>query len=91
MDGASRTMTRLSLELGGNAPVLVLPDVDIASWRARRRRGQVPQRRPGLRLAAAILRRSGQPCRVRGASSLEETRKLQVGSGLDPDDAASAR
>lgn len=31
MDGASRTVTRLSLELGGNAPVLVLPDVDIES------------------------------------------------------------
>jgi succinate-semialdehyde dehydrogenase/glutarate-semialdehyde dehydrogenase len=29
MDGASRTMTRLSLELGGNAPVLILPDVDV--------------------------------------------------------------
>jgi acyl-CoA reductase-like NAD-dependent aldehyde dehydrogenase len=29
MDGASRTVTRLSLELGGNAPVLVLPDVDV--------------------------------------------------------------
>ena len=27
MDGASRTITRLSLELGGNAPVLILPDV----------------------------------------------------------------
>ena len=29
MDQASRTFTRLSLELGGNAPVLVLPGVDV--------------------------------------------------------------
>lgn len=29
MEGAARTVTRLSLELGGNAPVIILPDVDV--------------------------------------------------------------
>lgn len=48
MDGASRTMTRLSLELGGNAPVLVLPDVDIEAVA----RGAV----------AAKFRNAGQVC-----------------------------
>ncbi|MBA3460286.1 MAG: NAD-dependent succinate-semialdehyde dehydrogenase [Deltaproteobacteria bacterium] len=82
MDGASRTMTRLSLELGGNAPVLVLPDVDIEAVA----RGAV----------AARFRNAGQVCvspqrffvgREQLAAFeeviVEETRKLPVGSGLD--------
>ena len=53
MDGASRTVTRLSLELGGNAPVLILPDADVGALAAAavsakfRNNGQVcvsPQR-----------------------------------------------
>ncbi len=53
MDGASQTVTRLSLELGGNAPVIIFPDVntqDVAKqsvfWKVRNA-GQVcvaPQR-----------------------------------------------
>lgn len=83
MDGASRTMTKLSLELGGNAPVLVLPDVDIeaaarASVAARfRNAGQVcisPQR---------FFVERGQLARFEEIV-VEETRKLPVGSGLDP-------
>jgi acyl-CoA reductase-like NAD-dependent aldehyde dehydrogenase len=82
MDGASRTMTRLSLELGGNAPVLVLPDADIAAVA----RGAV----------AAKFRNAGQVCvspqrffveraqlRAFEEVIVEETRKLPVGSGLD--------
>lgn len=82
MDGASRTMTRLSLELGGNAPVLVLPDVDIATVA----RGAV----------AARFRNAGQVCvspqrffiprdhiKTFEEIVVEETRKLPVGSGLE--------
>lgn len=32
MDGASKTNTKLSLELGGNAPCIVLPDVEIEAF-----------------------------------------------------------
>lgn len=84
MDGASRTMTRLSLELGGNAPVLVLPDADIEAVA----RGAV----------AAKFRNAGQVCVSpqrffveRGQLAafeevvVEETRKLPVGSGLAPE------
>ena len=83
MDGASRTMTRLSLELGGNAPVIVLPDADLEAVA----KGAV----------AARFRNAGQVCvspqrflveasRLPAFEEIvvEETRALKVGPGLEP-------
>src|SRR5436190_14772736 len=84
MDGASRTMTRLSLELGGNAPVLVFPDVDVdavarAAAQARyRNAGQVcvaPQR--------FLVHRSVHDAFAEKV--LPHVRALRVGPGLDPE------
>lgn len=48
MDGASKTNTRLALELGGNAPVLIFPDVDV--------------KKVAEESVAAKLRNAGQVC-----------------------------
>ena len=84
MDGASTTMTRLSLELGGNAPVLVFPDVNLEQIAA----GAI----------AAKFRNGGQVCiapqRFLVARQVADefvervttvVGALRVGSGLDPD------
>ena len=82
MDGASRTMTKLSLELGGNAPVIVLPDVDVEAVAKSavaakfRNAGQVcvsPQR---FMIAKPHVKRFEEIV-------IEETRKLPVGPGLE--------
>jgi acyl-CoA reductase-like NAD-dependent aldehyde dehydrogenase len=82
MDGASRTHTRLALELGGNAPVLVFPDVDLetllpSAVRAKfRNNGQVciaPQRYlVQQKVYDEFL-----------ARVVPEVRGLRIGDGLD--------
>jgi len=82
MDGASRTVTRLSLELGGNAPVIVMPDVDLEQVTAGavtakfRNNGQVcvaPQR---FLVHRAVADRFAEAAAARA-------RQLKVGSGLE--------
>jgi len=83
MDGASRTVTKLALEMGGNAPVLIFPDVDVeevartAVGSKYRNNGQVciaPQRfYVHSRIAEEFIDH---------ATRLSE--KLRMGSGLDP-------
>lgn len=84
MDGASTTVTRLSLELGGNAPVIVLPDADMEAVAA----GAV----------TAKYRNAGQVCVspqrfLIGGERRDEfvervvplVEKLRVGAGNDPE------
>jgi acyl-CoA reductase-like NAD-dependent aldehyde dehydrogenase len=84
MDGASKTVTRLSLELGGNAPVLIFPDADVTQLAA----GAV----------TAKFRNAGQVCvspqrflvhhKVVDAFTEQVVAgvlKLKVGQGLDPE------
>ena len=84
MDGASRTVTRLALEMGGNAPVIIFPDAgDVASLANN-----------GL---SAKVRNAGQVCvapqrfYVHGKISehftqaaVEAARAQVVGDGNDP-------
>lgn len=82
MQGAAKTVTRLSLELGGNAPLVVFPDVDVAqvaqdavAWKYRNA-GQVcvaPQR-------FFVHRRIAEEFIVRVG---DISRQLVIGDGLD--------
>jgi succinate-semialdehyde dehydrogenase len=82
MDGASRTVTRLSLELGGNAPVIVFPDADVEAVARSavatkfRNAGQVcvaPQR-------FLVHREIGEAFAARVVPEVEG---LRLGNGLD--------
>jgi succinate-semialdehyde dehydrogenase/glutarate-semialdehyde dehydrogenase len=84
MRGAADQVKRLSLELGGHAPFIVFPDAD-----------------PEIVARAAVIgkfRNNGQVCispsrffvhsdvsRKFTEATIEETRKLKLGNGLDPD------
>ena len=84
MRGAADTVKRVSLELGGHAPVLVFEDADLD--------------RAADETVASKVRNMGQTCisanrifvqasvaEAFGAKLVERLRSLKVGSGLDPD------
>ena len=84
MDGASKTVTRLALELGGNAPILIFPDVDLeavveksVAWKYRNC-GQVcvsPQR---FFVHSQIVEEFTE--RV-----IQKAGQMVIGNGLDPE------
>lgn len=83
MDGASKTVTKLALEMGGNAPVLIFPDVDVekvaraAVISKFRNNGQVciaPQR---FYLHSQIVEEFVD-------AAAQAARALKTGPGIDP-------
>lgn len=82
LDGASQTMTKMSLELGGNAPVIVFPDADL--------------NRVGALAVNFKYRNNGQMCIAPQRfyvhtqvieefteKAIEITQKVKVGNGFD--------
>ncbi len=83
MDGASRTAKRLALELGGNAPAIILPDVSVEEVAHSAVKGR--------------FRNAGQVCNVAQRFYVhkrihndflelvsQQVRHIQVGDGMDP-------
>ena len=84
MDGASKTVKRLSLELGGNAPVLIFPDVDVeqvvaSAVTAKFRNGGQVCISPQRFFVHGDVARNFTDC----ATSLVS--KLRLGNGLQPE------
>jgi acyl-CoA reductase-like NAD-dependent aldehyde dehydrogenase len=82
MDGASKTIKRLALELGGNAPVIIFPDVDV--------------KKVAEESVVAKLRNAGQVCIAPQRYIVHESiakeflqhaaarmEKIKVGNGLE--------
>ena len=66
MAQAARTVKRVGMELGGNAPFIVFDDADLDRAVAGARGLQVPQRRPDLRVRQPHPGAGGRLRRVRG-------------------------
>lgn len=86
MDGASRNVKRLSLELGGNAPVLVFGDVDVDKVATS---GVIAKTRNGGQVCIApqrfLVHRS--LAERFAAKAAEVAASLPMGPGLDPSSA----
>ena len=79
---AGQHMKRVTMELGGHAPVIVAEDADVALAVKAARRRQVPQRRPGLHLADALPGAQEHRARVRRRRWPKHAEGLKVGDGL---------
>ena len=86
MAGASAELTPLVLELGGNDPAIVAPDVDIDETLAgTHRRSRLHHQRPGVHGHQAPLRPRGQGRAPWWTRSVARVGAEVVGDGLAPE------
>ena len=76
------TVKKVALELGGNAPFLVLDDADLDAAVHGRHPEQVPQHRPDLRVRQPLHRAVEDLRRIHAEARPRRCRKLRVGDGL---------
>ena len=80
---AADTVKKVSMELGGNAPLIVFDDADLGRRAQRFRANQIRQCRSGLRHAGPFLRpRKLHDAFVEGF--VQRAKALKLGDGLDP-------
>ncbi len=86
MEAAARTLTPVTLELGGKNPAIVAADADLAVAGATDRLGAFPQRRPDLRVARLRARRAaGRGERFVGALEAAITEFYGADPSASPD------
>ena len=84
MERAARTLTPVSLELGGKDPMIVCADADAGAGRERRGALLDAERRPVVHLHRARVRRGADLRRVRAA-------RVRPGAGAAPERCPAAR
>ena len=81
---AADTMKKVSMELGGNAPLIVYDDADLETALNVAVPHQIRQLRPGLRDAGPVLSCT-RSCTMRSwRASRTRAQAIKLGDGLDP-------
>jgi succinate-semialdehyde dehydrogenase / glutarate-semialdehyde dehydrogenase len=85
MDGASKTVTRLSLELGGNAPVIVFPDAEDIAAVAKNAMTTKVRNNGQVCIAPQRFYVHGSVADEFAEVAVATAESQVVGNGLDPD------
>ena len=82
---AGQHMKRATMELGGHSPAIVFDDADVEQRQPHPGGREIPQRRPGLRLADPLPGAGAGLRPTSSSGSRQHASAVKVGDGLDPE------